>query len=70
MTYRNIPTPTSITIGVHTAVIARDSEIGEYRVRLVSNRIPQSDADYFTDDKDDARHTAWAMVRHAAASVT
>jgi hypothetical protein len=65
MTFRNLPTPLA-TVGVHSVVIAQDTETGEFRCRLVSNRIPQPTADYYTDDKDDARHTAWAMARHAA----
>ncbi len=65
MTFRNLSTPPA-TVGVHQVVIAQDNETGEYRCRLVSNRVPQPAADYFTDDKDDARHTAWAMARAAA----
>ena len=34
-------------------------------------RVPgRPEADYFTDDKDDAMHTAWAMVRHVASQAS
>lgn len=63
MTFRNLSTA---TVGVHSVVIAQDNETGEFRCRLVSDRVAKPGADYFTDDKDDARHTAWAMARAAA----
>ena len=65
MTYRNLPIQPQ-PIGLAQVVIARDADTGEYRCRLILNRIPQPNADYFTDDKDDARHTAYAMMRHAS----
>ena len=65
MAFKN--TSTKATVGVHEVVVAQDDDTGEFRCRLVSNRKPQPAADYFTDDKDDARHTAWAMARHRAA---
>jgi hypothetical protein len=38
---------------------------GEYRVRLFIDGVYQSEADYFTNDKDDAEGTADAMIVHA-----
>lgn len=51
-------------IGNQVAIVYRDVDQNEYRVRLFIDEKHIVRADYFTDDKDDARHTAWAMVRH------
>lgn len=64
MSFRN--TSTRATVGTVEVVVAQDSDTGEYRCRLVADRVARPEADYFTDDKDDARHTAWAMARQAA----
>lgn len=42
--------------------ITRNCE-GEYIVKQFLNGVHQVDADYFTDDKDDAKETAKAMER-------
>ena len=63
MTYRN---QSVATIGLVSVVVAYDINLGEYRCRLIVDRVAHPDADYFTDDKDDARHTAWAMARATA----
>lgn len=41
-------------------IISRDQE-GEYRVKLFIDQAYQESADYFTDDKEDARQTAERM---------
>lgn len=41
-------------------------EDDEYIVQLFINGKYQKDADYFTDDKDDAKQTAKAMIKHAS----
>jgi hypothetical protein len=64
MTYRKHAVA---AVGLAEVVIAQN-ELGEWRCRLIVARVPQPNADYFTDDADDARHTAWAMARHAAQS--
>lgn len=51
--------------GNHIAKVRRDVENNEYRVELHSNGKHQRDADYFTDDEDDAHSTAEHMVAHA-----
>lgn len=51
------------TSGDKTAKVYRDSEFGEYRVRLYICGTLHAGADYFTGDKDDAIDTAFAMVR-------
>jgi len=53
-----------IRIGTVEVVIHQDSEYGEFRCRLIVDRVPYPAADYFTDDQDDARHTAWKMARY------
>jgi hypothetical protein len=55
------------TEGVATAkVSARKNEYGEYVVKLWIDGEYQTEADYFTDDLDDAMNTAQSMVRDAA----
>jgi hypothetical protein len=46
----------------HIAKIHWNSEFQEYRVRLYINGKPCPNADYFTDDKQDAENTAIRMV--------
>jgi len=48
-----------------TANINRDKETREYKVRLFIDGKHQAAADYHTDDLDDARDTAKAMVAQA-----
>lgn len=55
---RTIRTFTSFT---RTVTVAYNSELNEYRVRLSESGKPQPDADYFTDDKQDAFQTARLM---------
>lgn len=49
--------------GERIVVIRKDSETGEYRARLSTYGIDKPEADYFTDDLDDAKGTARAMAR-------
>jgi hypothetical protein len=63
MTFRN--TVDRAQVGVHTVTIARDSDTGEYRCRIVCSGVPRPAADYFTDCPDDARRTAWAPMARA-----
>ena len=51
--------------GRHVAKVRKDSDWGEYRVELHSDGVHQKDADYHTDDKEEAHDTAKAMVAHA-----
>jgi hypothetical protein len=44
------------------ARVYRDVENNEYRVKFYVNGVHQKDADYFTDDKQDAFNTADAWV--------
>lgn len=48
-----------------TANISRDRNTGEYVVRLFIDGVHHTPADYFTDDLEDARDTAKAMVEDA-----
>jgi len=45
------------------AVVYRDSEWQEYRVKLIARGVHQKDSDYHTDDRDDAMMTAKSMAR-------
>lgn len=49
--------------GERIVVIRKDSETDEYRARLYTYGTPKPDADYFTDDLDDAKRTAQHMAR-------
>lgn len=51
--------------GRHVAKVRKDTDYNEYRVELHSDGVHQKDADYHTDDKEEAHHTAKAMVAHA-----
>ena len=45
------------------AIVYRDSEWNEYHVKHYIGGIYQVDADYHTDDKADAQHSARAFVK-------
>ncbi len=51
------------TRGARVVKVYRDSEWCEFRCRLYVAGVLQSDADYFTGDRDDALETAKAMVK-------
>jgi hypothetical protein len=51
--------------GRHVAKIKRDRDWGEWRVELHSDGKHLKDADYHTDDKEEAHANAKAMVAHA-----
>jgi hypothetical protein len=51
------------TSGAKMAKVYRDSEWGEFVVRLYENGALVAPADYFTGDTADAIETAVAMVR-------
>ncbi len=51
------------------AVVYRDAEWEEFRVRLYEDGKLNEAADYFTDDKEDARDTAFAMVNAARTQI-
>ena len=50
------------TTGRATAIVHRDAEWREYRVRLKVDGKLRPDADYHTDDRADAEQTARSMV--------
>jgi len=54
--------------GDHHATIHKDHEWGEYRVKFHSKGVHNPDADYHTDDKDDAHGTAEAGLKHLDAT--
>lgn len=49
--------------GERIVVVRKDDETGEYRCRLSTYGVNKPEADYFTDDLDDAKGTAKAMAR-------
>lgn len=51
-----------VSWALRSAVIYRDQEWDEYRVRLFQSGAYVAGADYHTDDLCDAHHTANAMV--------
>lgn len=51
-----------------TAKVYHDTEWGEYRVKFYLNGIWQVNADYHTEDKQDAFDTAHAIVARYTAS--
>ena len=51
------------TLKKHKAVIWFDKEDNEYTVKFYKNGEYQSEADYFTDDKDDAFGTAEEQLK-------
>lgn len=64
MSRRLIDTTHSISEGVlRTAMTYRDADWNEFQVELRIDGIKQVECTYFTDDREDARHTAQAMVR-------
>ena len=60
MTLRLINT---IEEGNNTAKVYKDAEWSEYRVKFFANGVHQVDADYHTDDKQDAISTAESIVK-------
>ena len=56
----------SSTTGHATAIVHRDAEWREYRVRLKVDGEPRPDADYHTDCRRDADATARSMVEFAS----
>lgn len=63
MTYRKIATVTRPRVEV---VVAYDASVREYRCRIVADKTQNPDADYFTNDKDDALATAKLMANNIA----
>lgn len=57
MTLRRIETISNKNQGIK-AIVYRDAEWNEYRVKFHRQGIYQENADYHTDDKSDAQHTA------------
>ena len=47
----------------NTAKVYRDSDWNEYRVKFFTDGVHQVDADYHTDDKQDAISTAESIVK-------
>lgn len=45
-----------------TAKVYRDTVLGEFSVQFFENGIRQLNADYFTDEKDDAMQTAQVQI--------
>ena len=56
----------SSTTGRATAIVHRDAEWREYRVRLKVDGEPRPDADYHTDCRRDADATARSIVEFAS----
>lgn len=48
--------------GRHKATIHKDSDLGEYKVKFLTDNKHLPDADYFTSEKDDAEGTAKHQV--------
>lgn len=57
MALRKIETITSNELKVH-ATVYRDAEWDEYRIKFYRDGVYQENADYHTDDKSDAQHSA------------
>lgn len=53
----------TIQFGERIVVVKQDSETQEYRARLFTYGQPHKDADYFTEDLDDAKATAERMLK-------
>lgn len=51
--------------GRHVAKVRRDKDYDEFRVEIHSDGVHNKNADYHTDDKEDAHDTAKAMLAHA-----
>jgi len=51
--------------GRHVAKVRHDKDYGEFRVEIHSDGVHNKNADYHTDDKEDAHDTAKAMLAHA-----
>lgn len=57
MALRKIETITSNKLKVH-ATVYRDADWDEYRIKFYRDGVYQENADYHTDDKNDAQHSA------------
>jgi hypothetical protein len=53
----------SKVFGAVAVKIHKDTDTGEFRVRLYRSGIAYEPADYFTDDKKDAQGTAADMLK-------
>lgn len=51
--------------GRHVVKVRHDKDYGEFRVEIHSDGVHNKNADYHTDDKEDAHDTAKAMLAHA-----
>lgn len=68
MTFRTVPN-LAVQHGERIVRIGRDAETGEYRCRLSAYGTDKPEADYFTDDLDDAKATARSMANPALAAL-
>lgn len=66
MALRRIETISNTKAG-REARVYRDAEWQEFRVKFFQDGTHQVNADYHTDDKGDAQHTARSWVWHQAA---
>lgn len=67
MALRKLANTPPAVVGNRSVQIYRDAECEEYVCRLSIDGKELPECDYYTDDKDDARHTAWAIARHQSA---
>lgn len=56
--------------GERIVIVRKDSETGEFRARLFTYGTAKPEADYFTDDLEDAKSTARHMARCTSPGVT
>jgi hypothetical protein len=54
-----------MNIGTTFAKVYRDTENAEFVVKLFKAGKHEVKADYHTEDRQDAKQTAWEMLRHA-----
>jgi len=69
MTLRKIESISNKRLGVK-ATVYRDTEWQEYRIKFHRQEIYQENADYHTDDKSDAQHTARSFCGFGKINVT
>jgi len=62
MSLKRLHTFATLTTDALTTKVFKDTEWGEYVVRLYRNGIEQVMASYHTIDEEDAVSTAWAMI--------
>lgn len=56
-------------VGAASVAVYFDCALDEYCCKLTVSGVTKPEADYFTDDREDAIKTAWAMARHASLGI-